>query len=312
MDRLASINAFVRVTESGGFTAAARRLNASTAAISENVQALENALGARLLNRTTRRVSLTEIGRDYYERCVQILHDLEEADEAAGTLQLTPRGQLRVYCHEGISPFVAPIVTGFLARYPEASVDLRTGHVMIDLVQEGFDLAITQFPPPDSTLVGRRLATIPATLCCAPAYLERHPAPKHPTDLAAHNCLRYAYAPFGDHWAFLDAGGNPVVARVSGNLVTTNRETLRAAVTAGIGLWLAPPYLIFDLLASGALVPLLPDYQAPEFEVVALYPHRRHVTAKVRAFIDMLVDQFDNQQRWPGTSSASEGLKNGL
>jgi DNA-binding transcriptional LysR family regulator len=128
MDRLVSITAFVRVAESGGFTAAARRLklNVSIAAVSENVQALENALGVRLLNRTTRKVSVTEIGREYYERCMQILHDLKEADEAAGTLQLTPRGQLRVHCHQGVAGFVAPIVTGFLARYPEASVDLRT------------------------------------------------------------------------------------------------------------------------------------------------------------------------------------------
>ena len=301
MDRLTSIAAFVRVAESGGFTAAARRLTVSTAAVSENVQALENALGVRLLNRTTRKVSLTEIGREYYERCVQILHDLEEANEAAGALQLTPRGQLRVYCHEGIAGFVAPIVTGFLARYPEASVDLRMGHLMIDLVQERFDLAVTQFPPPDSTLVSRRLATIPTTLCCAPAYLESHPAPRCPADLAAHNCLRYAYAPFGDDWPFLEAGGNPIVVRVSGNLITTNREAMRAAVIAGIGLWLAPPYMISDLLASGALVPLLPDYQAPELEIVALYPHRRHATAKLRAFIDMLVAQFANQQRWAAT-----------
>ena len=300
MDRLASITAFVRVAENGGFTAGARRLSVSTATVSENVQALENALGVRLLNRTTRRVSLTEIGRDYYERCVQILHDLEEADEAAGALQLTPRGQLRVYCHEGVSPLVAPNVTGFLARYPEASVDLRTGHVMIDLVQEGFDLAITPLPPSDSTLISRRLAAGRFTLCCAPAYLDRHPAPLCPADLAAHNCLRYAYLPFGDHWPFLDTSGNIVVARVSGNLIA-NRETLRAAAIAGIGLWLAPPYLIFDLLASGALIPLLPDYKAPEFEVVALYPHRRHMTAKVRAFIDMLVERFVDEQRWPGT-----------
>ena len=195
MDRLASITAFVRVAESDGFTAAARRLNVSTATVSENVQALENALGVRLLNRTTRRVGLTEIGREYYERCVQILHDLKEADEAAGALQLTPRGQLRVHCHRGIAGLVAPIVVGFLARYPEASVDLRTGDIMIDLVQERFDLAITQFPPPDSTLVSRRLATGRFILCCAPAYLEKYPAPKHPADLAGHNCLRYAYAP---------------------------------------------------------------------------------------------------------------------
>jgi DNA-binding transcriptional LysR family regulator len=240
MDRLASITAFVRVTESGGFTASARRLNASTAAVSENVQALENALGVRLLNRTTRRVSLTEIGRDYYERCVQILHDLEEADEAAGALQLTPRGELRVYCHHGVSRFVAPIVTGFLARYPEASVDLRTGDLMIDLVQEGFDLAIIPVPPPDSALIRRRLAAGRCILCCAPAYLEKHPAPRCPEDLAGHQCLRYAYAPFGDRWPFLDAGGIPVIARVSCNLMTTCPETLRAAAIAGIGIVLVP------------------------------------------------------------------------
>ena len=158
MDRLASITAFVRVAENGGFTAAARRLNVSTATVSEHVQALENALGARLLNRTTRQVSLTEIGREYYERCGQILHDLEEADEAAGALQVTPRGQLRVYCHQNIGWFVAPIVTSFLARYPEASVDLCTGHMMIDLVQQGFDLAISPLSPPDSALVRQRLA----------------------------------------------------------------------------------------------------------------------------------------------------------
>jgi DNA-binding transcriptional LysR family regulator len=174
---------------------------------------------------------------------------------------------------------------------------LRTGHVMIDLVQEGFDLAINPFPPPDSTLVGRRLAARRLILCCAPAYLERHPAPRCPDDLAGHNCLRYAYTPFGDNWPFVDPGGNQMVARVSGNLITTSRETLRAAAIAGIGLWLAPPHMISDLFASGALVPLLPDYQAPEFEIVALYPHRRHMTAKVRSFIDMLVERFVDEQR---------------
>jgi DNA-binding transcriptional LysR family regulator len=299
MDRLVSITAFVRVAESGGFTAAARRLNLSTAAVSENVQALENALGVRLLNRTTRQVSLTEIGREYYERCVQILQELDEADRVASALQLTPRGQLRVYCQQGVSRFVAPLVTGFLARYPEASVDLRTGHVMIDLVQEGFDLAITPLPlpPPDSSLMSRRLAAGRFILCCAPSYLDRHPAPRRPADLAGHNCLRYAYAPFGDHWPFLDAGGNPMVARVSSNLITTSPETLRAAALAGTGVVLLPSFAISDLLASGGLVPLLPDDQTPKFEIVALYPHRRHVTAKVRAFIDMLAERFVDEQR---------------
>ncbi len=297
MDRLASITAFVRVAESGGFTTAARRLDLSTSTVSDQVQALENALGVRLLNRTTRQVILTEIGREYYERCAQILHELEEADEAAGALQVTPRGQLRVYCHKGVGPFIAPVVTGFLSQYPEVSVDLRDGDAMIDLVQERFDLAIMPVPPPDSTLVRRTLAKWRYVLCSAPAYLKKHLEPCSPADLAGHNCLLYAYAPFSDQWPFLDARGNTVIARMSANLVTTSVPVLRRAAIAGLGLWPSPPFIVSDLLASRELVPLLRDYRLPEMEIVALYPHRRHVTAKVRAFLDMLVDQFSNQER---------------
>ena len=302
MDRLASITAFVRVAESDGFSAAARRLNLSTTTVSDHVQALENALGVRLLNRTTRRVSLTEIGREYYERCSQLLQELDEADQIASALQLIPRGQLRVHCHEALSRFVAPVITAYLARYPEVSVDLRTGNLMIDLVQEGFDLEITPLLPSDSTLVRRRLASVPLILCCAPAYLEKHPAPQSPADLAGHNCLRYAYLS-SDEWTFLDAAGNPLAVRVSGNFITTSYEATRAAAIAGVGLWLTSPFVISDLLASGALVPLLLDYRVPEREIVALYPHRRHMTAKVRAFLDMLVDWFATEQRRLGPAS---------
>lgn len=296
MDRFATITAFVEVAESGGFSAAGRRLKLSKATVSDQVQALENAIGVRLLNRTTRRISLTAIGRDYYDRCAQILQDLEEADEAAGAQQAIPRGQLRVYCHQSLGPFVAPVVTDFLGRYPEASVDLRTGHAMIDLVQEAFDLGISPLPPPDPTLVRRHLATLGRMVYGAPAYLEKHPAPQCPADLAGHNCLRYPHVP--DDWHFLDAGANPVVVRISGSLITTSPETMRAAAVAGIGLMLAPTFLITDLLASGALVPLLPNYRTQELEINAFYPHRRHLSAKVRVFIDMLVDRFAEQQPW--------------
>ena len=206
MDRLAGITAFVRVVESGGFTAAARGLNMSTTSVSDRLRELENGLGVRLLNRTTRQVSLTEIGRDYYERCSQILHELEEADEAVSALQQTPRGQLRVYCHQGIAQFIAPIVTGFLQRYSEGSVDLWTGDAMIDLVQERFDLAIMPFAPIDSTLVRRRLAGWRYVLCGPPAYLKNHPTPRSPADLADHNCLLYTYSAFGNECHFRKAG----------------------------------------------------------------------------------------------------------
>lgn len=296
MDRLASINAFVRVAESGGFTAAAKALNISTTMVSNHVQALENALGVRLLNRTTRRVSLTEIGREYYERCTQILHELEEADELASALQATPRGRLRVYCHQGVTRFIAPVVSGFLSRFPEAAMDLRTGDAMIDLVEERFDLAIMPVSPPDSTLMRRRLAGWRHVLCCAPAYLQTHPAPRSPADLPAHNCMLYTYSAFGHDWHFLDAAGRPLAVRVAGNLVTTSIAAMRNAAADGVGLWMCPPYIVSDLLASGALVPLLAEYGRPEMEIVALYPHRRHMTAKVRVFIDMLVARFAEEQ----------------
>ena len=298
MDRFASLAAFVQIVESGSFAAAGRRLNLSKAAISHQVQALENALGARLMNRTTRRISLTEIGRAYYDRSVQILHDLEEADEAAGAQQGTPRGQLRIYCHENSARFIAPVVTDFLTRHPEAAVDLRTGFTMIDLVQEGFDLAVSPLPAPDATLIRRRLGTLRPIVYGSPLYLQRHPAPQCPADLAGHNCLRHpSNPPSMDEWHFQDPAGNPVVARVTGSLITTSVETMWAAAAAGVGLVWTVPFLIADLLASGALVPVLPDYRGQGIEINAFYPHRRHLSAKVRVFIDMLVDWFGEQER---------------
>jgi DNA-binding transcriptional LysR family regulator len=307
MDRFASIAAFVRVAEQGGFSAAARSLNVSTTTVSDQVQALENTLGVRLLNRTTRRVSLTEIGRNYYDRCSQVLLELAEADEAASALQVTPRGRMHVYCHQGLSRFIGLAATRFLADYPDVSLDLRTGDALIDIVQEGFDLAIMPDSPPDSTLIKRTLAKWHHLLCCAPSYLETHAAPRTPHDLAEHNCLLYDYSIFGPafhlidrtgNFQFTDPAGNRVVGRLSGNLITTSLAVLRQAAVDGLGLWLCPPYAVSDLIASGALVPLLPDYGRPEMEIVALYPHRRQLSAKIRLFLDLLVARFAEEQRW--------------
>jgi DNA-binding transcriptional LysR family regulator len=298
MDRFANLTAFVQVVDNGGFSAAGRRMNLSKATISDQVQALENALGVRLLNRTTRRMSLTEAGRGYYDRCVRILQDLAEADEVAGAQQETPRGQLRIYCHENITRIIAPVVTDFLTRHTEASVDLRTGFTMIDLVQEGFDLAVSPLPTSDATLVRRRVGAVSRRVYGSPLYLEKHPPPQSPADLAGHNCLLHASnVPVADEWHFEDPAGNLVIARVTGSLITTSIETMLGAAAAGAGLLLTGPFLVGDLLTSGALVPLLPDYRAQGVEINALYPHRRHLSAKVRVFIDMLVDWFAEQER---------------
>ncbi len=198
MDRLTSLTAFVRVVDSGGFSAAGRRLNMSTTMVSNHVQALEERLGARLLHRTTRKVSLTEVGKAYYDRCTQILADIEQADDIAGALQSTPRGTLRIYTATHIVQFVAPVVAEFLIAYPEAKVDLTIGEREVDLIDEGFDIAIRLIPPPDSSLIVRSLATWRHVLCCSPAYLEKHGPLRQLTELSDHNCVRHVLYPFED------------------------------------------------------------------------------------------------------------------
>jgi DNA-binding transcriptional LysR family regulator len=298
MDRLTSLTVFARVVDSGGFSAAARRLNMSTTMVSNHVQALEDRLGARLLNRTTRKVSLTEVGKAYYERCTQILADLEQADQIAGALQSTPRGTLRLHMSTHIVRFVAPVVAEFLSLYPESSIELIMGERMIDLVEEGVDLAIRTTPPPDSSLIVRRLAKWRHILCASPAYLAAHDPLRSPPDLARHNCLRYAFYPFGDEWRFTGPGGETVAARVAGNLLTSSGEMLRVAALRGLGVFLAPGFLAAEDLEAGRLVPILPLYRPVEFTINAIYPHRHLLSAKVRAFIDLLAERIVEYRQW--------------
>src|ERR1700680_2468927 len=227
MDRLTSLTAFVRVVDNGGFSAAGGKLNMSTTMVRNHIPELEERLRARLLHRTTRKVNLTEVGRAYYDRAVQILADLEQADDIAGALQSTPRGTLRIYTATHIVPFVAPVVTEFLPAYPEVKVDLSMGERVIDLIDEGFDVAIRLTPPPDSSLIVRSLATWRHVLCCSPGYLETQPRPEQLSDLTQHNCFRHVLYPYGDEWHFADRKGAPATVRVSGNLITNSGETLR-------------------------------------------------------------------------------------
>jgi DNA-binding transcriptional LysR family regulator len=297
MDRLTSLTAFVRVVDSGGFSAAGRRLNMSTTMVSNHIQALEDRLGARLLNRTTRKVSLTEVGRAYYDRCVQILADIEQADDIAGALQSTPRGTLRIYTATHIVPFVAPVVAEFLAAYPDVKGDLTIGERAIDMVDEGFDVAIRLTPPPDSSLIVRSLATWRHVLCCSHAYLEKHGRPQQLSDLSAHNCVRHVLYPYEDEWRFVDRKGMPASVRVSGNLITNSGETLRTAALHGGAICLAAGFLVQDDLEAGRLVRLLPEYRPVEFAMNAVYAHRHHLSAKIRTFIDMLAHHSAEQQK---------------
>jgi DNA-binding transcriptional LysR family regulator len=298
MDRLTSLAVFGRVVETGGFSAAGRRLNMSVTMVSNHIQALEDRLGARLLNRTTRKVSLTEIGRSYYERSIQILADLEEADRIAGALHATPRGTLKLHATMNLVRFLAPVIEEYLAAYPAVSVDLAVGDRNSDLIESGYDLAIRATPPPDSGLIVRRLTPWRHILCCAPAYLDARPIPDELADLAHHNCLRYALYPFGDEWRFEGPEGRPVSVRVRGTLVTNSAEALRLMTLAGRGVMLAPTFLAADDLAAGRLVRLLPQHNAVEFAINALYPSRHHLSTKVRSFIELLAERFAAHSRW--------------
>jgi DNA-binding transcriptional LysR family regulator len=297
MDRLTSLTAFVRVVDSGGFSAAGRRLNMSTTMVSNHVQALEERLGARLLHRTTRKVSLTEVGKAYYDRCTQILADIEQADDIAGALQSMPRGTLRIYTATHIVPFVAPVVAQFLTSYPGVNVDLSMGERAIDIIDEGFDVAIRLTPPPDSSLIVRTLATWRHVLFCSPLYFEKHGRVQQLSELSEHNCVRHALYPFGDEWHFVDRKGMPATVRVSGNLTSNSGDTLRLAALQGIGICLAPGFLVTDDLEEGRLVRLLPEYRPVELSMNAVYPHRHHLSAKVRTFIDMLAHHSAEQQK---------------
>jgi DNA-binding transcriptional LysR family regulator len=292
MDQLTSLRVFVQVVEHGGFSAAARRLNMSATMVSKHIQALEDRLGARLLNRTTRKVNLTEIGRIYYERSSQILAELDDADRVAGALHATPRGTLRIHANTHIVRFLAPVLAEYLALYPAVTIDLTTGEGMVDLIEDGYDLAIRTREPPDSGLIVRRLTPWRQIVCCAPSYLERHPVPAHPADLAYHNCLQYAFFPSGSEWHFERGIGTPVSVRVAGNLVTNSAELLRSLALSGSGVLIAPSFVIADDVSAGTLVQLFPDYKLAEFAINAIYPHRRLLSTKVRSLIDLLVERL--------------------
>jgi DNA-binding transcriptional LysR family regulator len=292
MDRLTGLTVFARVAEAGNFSAAARRLNMSTTMVSNHVHALEQHLGARLLNRTTRRVSLTEVGTAYYERCVRILEELAEADQAAGLLQTTVRGTLRLFTGVHLAPFVSPVVIDFLRRHPEASIDLNTGERMIDMVEEGFDLAIRAVQPTEASVIVRKLADWHHILSCAPSYLEKHGGPQRLEDLKQHNCIRYSLYPFGDEWHFIGPNQEQMSVKVSGNLTTNNAPTLRAAALDGQGIIMAPSFIGMPDLKAGLLTQLLSDHRALDFVINASYPARHHLSAKVRVFLDLAAEHF--------------------
>ena len=294
---MTSMAAFVKVVESGGFSAAARTLGMSPSMVTAHVQSLEERLGVRLLNRSTRRVSLTEVGQAYYERCLQVLADVEDADQIAQALQSTPRGTLRLNTSIAIPPLLAPVIAEFVALYPDVSINLTMTDRMIDLVEEGFDLAVRNMSVPDSSLVVRRVATYRFVVAGAPSYLAARGTPKQPADLAHHNCMIYSHSAWGNEWRFAAPNGEQSVT-VRGNLQANSDNALRLAAVHGQGLALAPSFLLIDEIKAGRLIPVLTEFLQTENAINAIYPHRHHLSAKVRSFIDLLARHFHTDPAW--------------
>jgi DNA-binding transcriptional LysR family regulator len=293
---------FVKVVEHRGFSSAARQLNLATSVVTTHVKSLEERLGVRLLNRTTRNVSLTEAGRTYYERCVQILSEIEDAEEAAQMLQSKARGILRLNTSPGIPAAIASSIAEYNDLYPDVTVRLTATSRMLDLVEEGYDLAIWYGATPASNLIIRHLAAYRMVICASPKYLAKHGRPKHPSELADHNSVIFYDATQGKEgkeWTFAGRDGDFQV-RFSGNLETNSPIAFRAAALHGQGFIITPAPIVIDDLKSGALVAILSDFLPKQFSIDALYPHREHLPAKVRTFIDLLAKNF-RRTNWNST-----------
>ena len=293
MDRLQAINAFVHVVECGSFAAAATRLDVSVSSVSRLVADLERHLDTRLLNRTTRRLSLTESGRDFHERCVQLLADLAEAEEAAAAGTARPRGTLRLSAPVSFgSRHLAPAIAEFVTLHPQVRLDVDLSDRSVDLVDEGFDLAVRIGNIGADTLIARRIGVTHMVCCASPAYIRQHGRPALPEELANHACLTYEYSSQRHLWHFSDADGSARDVRVSGPVHANNGRFLEGLAAAGLGIVFEPDFIVGPDIRAGRLVPLLESFAAPAAGIHVVYASRRHLSAKVRAFVDFLAERF--------------------
>ncbi|WP_064118060.1 LysR family transcriptional regulator [Pseudomonas fluorescens] len=294
MDRLASMAAFVMAAEAGSYASAAQRLDMSAQMVAKHVAALEQRLGARLLNRTTRRQSLTELGQAYYERCKHIVSEAEAADSLAQVMNDTPRGKLRISAPVTFGSYsLMPFVTDFLREFPEVEIDLHLTDRAVDLVEEGYEVAFRIGPLATASLTARPLAPYRLIVCAAPRYLAERGTPQVPADLQQHECLGYAYwsRPVDHEWSFFN-GAQVERVPVSSRLHVNESKALLSAAVDGFGIVLGPADFLEPALRRGELVRLLECFEAPSRHMHLLYTAHRQKTAKVRQFIDAAVRRF--------------------
>lgn len=289
MDKFESLRAFSRVVEEGGFAAAARKMAMSRSAVNKLVANLENQLGVQLLYRTTRQVTPTDTGRAFYERCVEILASLAEAEQLASEQHSEPKGTIKINAPMSFGTlYLGAIASDFMVRYPEIKVQLTLDDRFVDAIAEGYDLVVRIAQPTESpSLVVRPIIPIERVLCAAPAYLEQRGIPQHPQDLKHHSCLHYGYLAMGSQWQF-EKGTEQYSVAINGGFCSNNGEILRDAAVRGLGIALLPRFIVENELSSGTLRQILTHYRLPEIVLSAIYPVNRHLSTKVRLLTEFL------------------------
>jgi len=302
MDHIKAMRLFLTVVQNGSLSGAGRQSGLSPASVSRQITALEDDLGVRLLNRTSRRLSLTEAGQVYLERAERLLQDIDELRDSVSQMALKPRGTLRIQSRISLgTQHVAPMIPLFLAQYPDLKVDLWLTDNDLDLTEHGIDLAIRTGDLSDSTLIGRRLASSPRVICASPEYWSEHGKPETPEAIIDHNCLTYRFE-FGTAatlWQFRTDEGQSMNIQVNGNFQTNNGEALRVAALSGLGVAMLPAWSVKDHLKTGSLERVLSEYETTvsdlDFGIYAVYLSRRNLSAKTRLFVDHLVTEFSKQ-----------------
>ncbi len=299
MDRFENMNAFVRVVEAGSISAAADRMNVAKSMVSRRLKELEEHLGVELFHRTTRQMNLTDSGRAFYQQSVRILDDILEAEHATSQIHGALKGSLKIALPLSFGLMhLGPAINEFLQAHPEITFDLDFNDRQVDILTEGFDLAIRIATLPDSSLIARRLSPIQAMMCASPSYLERMGTPQSPQELIKHRCLVYNLISNFENWNLYDTENQLIKTKIAPYLKASNGEFLRDAAVDGLGIILMPTFIVYKEIERGALIPLLTQYKPSPLAAYAIYPQTRHLSQRVRAFVDFLVKRFEGLPYW--------------
>ena len=299
MNRFENMSSFIRVVESGSISGAADRLGVAKSAVSRRLKELEEHLGVELFHRTTRKMNLTDTGKTFYHQSVRILDDVLEAELSTSQAHGELQGSLKVALPLSFGLMhLAPAINEFLLSHPQVEFDLDFSDREVDLMQEGFDLAIRIADLPDSSLIARRLAPIQTVMCASPAYLELIGTPQSPDELIKHQCLVYSLLRDFEYWHLTDSKGNVIKTKIRPYLKASTGEFLRDLAVEGRGIVLIPTFIAYKEIERGTLVPLLEDYKTPQINAYAIYPQTRHLSQRVRAFVDLLIKRFEGTPYW--------------